>query len=90
MLSMYPGQNAQGSFCHRSSRGLVLGARDFHLLEAAVGTQGHAFRLLLIVLPLQMHQSVEEANVVPIGCRVGAPGPAGTKSEGSHRGRDWK
>ena len=47
---MYTGQNAQGSFCHCNSRGLVLGARDFHRLEAAVGLQGHAFRLLLIVL----------------------------------------
>ena len=40
MLPMYPGHNAQGSFCHRSSRGLVLGARDFHRLEAAIGIQG--------------------------------------------------
>ena len=32
------------------TRGLVLGARDFHYLEAAVGIQGCAFRLLLIVL----------------------------------------
>ena len=37
MLSMYPGQNAHGSFCHHNCRGLVLGARDFHCLEAAVG-----------------------------------------------------
>ena len=50
MLSMYTGQNAQGCFCHRTSSGLVLGARDFHRLEAAVGLQGHAFGLLLIVL----------------------------------------
>ena len=28
-----------------------------------------------------MHQSVEEANVVPIGRRVGALEPAGTKSD---------
>ena len=33
---MYTGQNAQGSFCHRNSRSLVLGACDFHCLEAAV------------------------------------------------------
>ena len=44
-----PNQNAHGSFCHRISRGLVLGARDFQRLEAAVGIQGRAFRLLLIV-----------------------------------------
>ena len=50
MLWTYLGHNAQGSFCHRSSRGLVLRARDFHRLEAAIGIQGHAFRLLLIVL----------------------------------------
>jgi len=71
-------------------RGPLLRARDFHRLEAAVGLQGHAFRLLLIVLTLQRHQSAEEANVLPIGHRVGALGPAGTKSEGSHRGKDWK
>ena len=70
-----PGHNAQGSFCHRSYRGLVLGAHDFHCLEAAVKIEGCAFRLLLIE-PLQMHQSVEEANVVPIGRRVGAVGPS--------------
>ena len=28
MLSMYPSENAQGSFCHCTSHGLVLGARD--------------------------------------------------------------
>ena len=43
-------ENALGSFCHRNSRGLVLGARDFHRLQAAVGIQGRAFRPLLIVL----------------------------------------
>ena len=37
-----------------------------------------------------MHQSVEEANVVPIGRLVGTLGAAGTKSEGARRGRDWK
>ena len=33
-----------------SPRLLGLGTRDFHCLEAAVGIQGHAFRVLLIVL----------------------------------------
>ena len=38
----------------------------------------------------KVYQSVEEANVVPIGRWVGALRPAGTKLEGYHRDRDWK
>ena len=51
MLSMYPGQNAQGSFCHRNSRGLVLGARDFHRLEAAVTGGGGRLQPVVVRHP---------------------------------------